>query len=70
MNRIDLKIEELIIYAAEEHDNNLQIILHALRGARSSKMDGLLAAKIIEYTKDVLLPKIKELQSNKIANNN
>lgn len=53
------KIEQLIALAEVEDEVNVRIVLLALSGARTSDMDGMLAAKVQEYLKDVLIPKIR-----------
>ena len=57
---IDLKIDELIELSIVDNDNNTQIILLALRGAKRSGDDFLLATTVQEYTKNVLLPLIQQ----------
>jgi len=55
--QVTAAIDELLEMAREEGDTNVQIILRAMRAARTTGDDSMLAAKIQEYIKDVLLPK-------------
>jgi hypothetical protein len=41
-----------------------------LLGARCGNLDGMLANKVQEYTKDVLIPKTMGDMNNQIASNN
>ncbi len=54
---ISQKLEELISIAESEKDNNVAIVLLALAGARQNGESGLLATKVQECVKEILLPK-------------
>lgn len=64
------KIEQLIELAKLEDEPNVQIVLLALAAARETKDDGMLAGKVQEYVKDVLLPNAKAKRNNHIASQN
>lgn len=55
-NLITEKLEQLIELSKVENEVNVQIIIHSLLGAREMGCDGILAAKVQEYLKDVLIP--------------
>jgi hypothetical protein len=64
------QIDSLIESSGEEKDTNVQIILLVLKGARESGDDFLLAKKVGEFAKDVLLPRAKERLNSKNASKN
>lgn len=64
------KIDSLIALAKLEGEPNVQIVLLALSGARAMQHDGMLAGKVQEYLKDVLIPLIEASKNAKIAQNN
>ena len=64
------KIESLIALAKLEDEPNVQIVLLALSGARAVQHDGMLAGKVQEYLKDVLLPIAKAGKNAEIAQKN
>lgn len=67
---IENKIEELTALAKVEKDNNTQIVLLCLSGAKHAGLDGILAAKMQEFIKDVLMPETIRLQQEKIISQN
>ena len=69
-NLITDKIEQLIELAKLEGEPNVQIVLLALLGARKMGDDGMLASKVQEYLRDVLLPKLEHDQNAHIASQN
>lgn len=69
-NLITEKIQELIELAKLEGEPNVQIVLLALSGARHSEDDALLAVKVQEFIKDVLIPNIKSKQIAQVASQN
>jgi len=58
-DEISKKIQELIEIAKIENDSNSLIVLLALAGSRASGDDVLLAKKVQEFVKDVLLPNVQ-----------
>ncbi len=73
MNKSDLitkKLQELVELAKIEQEPSVQIVLLTLLGARCGNLDGMLANKVQEYTKDVLIPKTMGDMNNQIASNN
>lgn len=69
-NLITEKIQELIELAKLEGEVNVQIVLLALSGARNSDDDGMLAGKVQEYLRDVLIPKIQMEKNTQTASQN
>ena len=67
---ISQKIDELIELAKIAEDNNTRIVLLTLRGSQFSGTDGILAAEVQRYTKEVLIPLAqKELEIRKAFEN-
>jgi hypothetical protein len=62
---IEAKIEELIALAKLEGDDNTQIVLLTLLGAKTAGVDEMLATHLQKYTSEVLLPMLKEAQAMK-----
>lgn len=69
-NLITEKINSLIELAKLEDEPNVQIILLALSGARAANQDVMLAKKVQEYLKDVLMPMLEASRNNHIASQN
>lgn len=67
---ITQKIEELTKLAELEGEPNVQIVMLALSGARQVFHDGLLAGKVQEFLRDVLMPEIKRGMNEKRAQQN
>lgn len=67
---ITQKLDELITLAQIEGEPNVQIVLLGLSGARTIRDDGLLAEKVQEFIKDVLLPKAKRDKNSSQASLN
>jgi hypothetical protein len=69
MSIIEKKIDELIEIAELENDNNVLIVLLALRGSMLSGNDELLAKGVKNIISNVLLPKVvikkNEIEFNK-----
>lgn len=59
---IEAKIEELIALAKMEGDDNTQIVLLVLLGAKKGMVDGLLATHLQEYASGVLLPLLQDVK--------
>ena len=70
MDIIETKIKELIALAEVEGDVNVQIVMLILHGSRLVGDDGLLAAKVKEFAKDVLRPRAIAGHNAKIARDN
>jgi hypothetical protein len=60
MATIDERLKELIDQAREEKDSNTLIVLLILAASRESGDSDLLARKVQEYAKDVLMPRAVE----------
>lgn len=57
------KIDELTQIAQIEGEVNVQIVLLAIRGARESNQDGLLAGIIQDFVKRVLIPNVEAAEA-------
>jgi ATP-dependent protease ClpP protease subunit len=67
--------EKFIIQDLEElekkyNDPNFLIVIHSLGGSILSGQAGLLADKVREFTKDVLIPSLKKNMENDQASKN
>lgn len=67
---IDEKLREVFYLAKELEDPNVAIVISALCGARTAGDDGMLAQRVQDYVKDVLLPKAQAAKNNEIASKN
>lgn len=64
------KLDELIRLAQEECEPSVQVVLFGLRGARLAGDEELLAARMQDFIRDVLLPRAQASKENQIAAQN
>lgn len=67
---LETKIRELIALAEVEGNPNVQIVMNVLVGSMLVGDDGLLAAKVQEFAKDVLMPRAIAGRNSILARDN
>ena len=63
MSKVDEKIVELLEVALEEGDNNVAVIMYALKGAKHMNHEGLLAKKVADIVKDTMMPLAEQIKA-------